>query len=124
MGIMITLYWLRDAKESMRRLIIHSIEEGKDVKADNDKTNLLKEDIYDIFPNIKTVHVNAHYYSFSLVGFLSVLQASEWQKVTIEGKWISKLWKASKRASIEKQYESNGFQIMKKKNGFFKIMRL
>ena len=55
-------------------------------------------------------------FSFSLIGFLSVLKKSEWQKVTIEGKWISELWESSERAFIEKQYELNGFQIMKLEN--------
>merc|ERR1712228_841445 len=94
----------------MHELIIHSIEEGKDAKDDNDKTNLLKKDIIAIFPNIKTVHINA--YSFSLIGFLSVLQASEWQKVNIRGEWLSELMKTSKAEIIIKQYESKNYKII------------
>merc|ERR1712228_856694 len=110
--IQIYLDDLSKAKQSMRKLIIHSIEEGKKFfRADNDKTNLLKNDICAIFPNIKTVYIAAGFYSFSLIGFLSVLQASEWQNVTIRGWWMSKLWQSSKRALIDKEYQSNDYQI-------------
>merc|ERR1712228_161273 len=112
--IMINLDYLSQAKESMYKLIIHSIEEGEDIKADNNKTNLLKDDICAIFTNIKTVHIDAgsgySQFSFSLIGFLSVLQASEWEKVTIEGKWISKLWKAF-GTSIQQKYNSANYSI-------------
>merc|ERR1712228_894972 len=66
--IEINLWYLSEAKESMRKLIIHSIQKG-----DNEKTNLLKNDICAIFPNVKTVHIDAANRSFSLIGFLSVL---------------------------------------------------
>merc|ERR1712228_305280 len=104
--IMIRLYYLEDAKESMYKLIMHSIEKEIKLRDDLDKTNLVRCDLATIFDKAKTVHIDADRYSFSLIGFLSVLQASKWEKVTIEGKWISDLWE-----SIRKQYEQQNYRI-------------
>merc|ERR1712228_858688 len=94
---------------------MHSIERGNKLKDEKDKTNLVRCELAHIFQKAKTVHIDAGsddcQYSFSLIGFLSVLQASEWQNVTIKGKWISDLWKSSKRASIEKEYQSKNYQM-------------
>merc|ERR1712228_686642 len=113
--IMIDLYYLNRAKESMYKLIMHSIEEHDELKDDTDETNLVRCEFATIFQKAKTVLIDAgsgdDQYSFSLIGFLSVLQASQWQNVTIKGKWISDLWKSSKRASIEKEYQSKNYQM-------------
>merc|ERR1712228_247340 len=124
--IVINLNYLRQyAKESMYKLIVHSIEENNELKDDSDKTNLIRPIFAAIFKKIQTMHIDASSFSFSsashlgmtlcnsfsLIGFLSVLQASEWQKVTIRGEWISKLWQSSKRAFIEKRYKSSNYKI-------------
>merc|ERR1712228_537544 len=93
----------------------HSIERDNHLKDDSDKTNLILPVFATIFKKIKTVHIDAWGYAFSLIGFLSVLQVSEWQKVTVKGceeKWTFNLWESSKRASIKKEYESKNYKII------------
>merc|ERR1712228_122903 len=116
--IMINLWNLSHAKESMYKLIMHSIEGGKELKDDTDKTNLIRNEIAAIFQKAKTVHIIAGYYSFSLIGFLSVLQTSKWQKVTIKGKWTSDLWKASAK-NIAKQYDLCDYNVSPNEGALF-----
>ena len=112
--IMIDIEYLSYAKESMYKLIMHSIEKENKVKDDSDGTNLIRDELATIFQKAKTVHIDAgsacDQCSFSLIGFLSVLQTSKWKKVTIKGKWISDLWKSSKRVSIEKQFGQKNYR--------------
>merc|ERR1712228_1046894 len=116
--IIIDSFSLQRATESMCKLIMHSLV-GRDdnkYKNDNDKTNLVRSELAAIFPKAKAVHIDAgsgtSQFSFSLIGFLSVLQISEWQKITIKGTWLSDLWKSPKRAFIEKEYESKNYKIL------------
>merc|ERR1712228_871055 len=109
--IVIDLLFLRNAKESMYKLITHSIEQGEELKDDSDKTNLIQSVFAAIFKKAETVYIDATLCSFSLIGFLCVLQESEWQKVIIKAGWISDLWQSSKRACIEQKYSSKMYKI-------------
>merc|ERR1712228_462240 len=123
--IAINLEYLSQAKESMYKLIMHSIERNNNLKDDSDKTNLIRPVLAEIFSNVKTIHIEALSHSFSLVGFLSVLQESEWKQVTITSfsyGWISKLWQSSKRESIEKEYQSTNYKI-EQDRGILTIMK-
>merc|ERR1712228_245050 len=113
--IMINFDYLRKAKELMYKLIVHSIKEGEEVKSGEDKTNLLLSELPKIFSNIKSVHIAANNFSFSLIGFLSVLTSSEfrWQTVTIRGKWICDLLESPKASTIEKQFNLNNYNIVR-----------
>merc|ERR1712228_1132390 len=77
---------------------------------DDDKTNLIRQVLADVFRDSKTVHIDGESssYSFSLIGFLSVLQTSKWQKVTISGEWISDLWQLPKCKQKLLQSSSSG----------------
>merc|ERR1712228_252332 len=72
--IVINLWFLEKyAKESMYKLIMHSIEGGKKLRDDSNKANLVRPVFAAIFCKTKTVHINAGLSSFSLIGFLSLL---------------------------------------------------
>merc|ERR1712228_299562 len=108
--IMINLYFLEYAEKFMYDLIAHSIEEDNELEDDDDKTNLIRQVLADVFRDSKTVHIDGESssYSFSLIGFLSVLQTSQWQKVTISGEWISDLWQSPKCKQKLLQSSSSG----------------
>ena len=122
--IFINLEYLRRAKESMYKLLMHSIEKGDEFKDDSDETNLIRPACATIFKKTKTLYIVASFYSFSLIGFLSVLQLSEWQKVTIAAYWASKLWGSSKRVAIEKEYQSKNYKIAFEKESYKYILTI
>merc|ERR1712228_38342 len=116
--IEINLFYLNDAKESMYNLIVHSLEKVAKPKDENDCVNILQPELPKIFPNVKTVHIDAGYYDykfpFSLIAFLRLIKSTKWQHVIIKAKgynnWISELWKASE-SSIKNEYYAASYNI-------------
>ena len=108
----IYLWPLNDANKSMRQLIVHSLEENTQPKEENDKTNLLRGDIAKLFPNVKTVHIWAAGYSFSLSGLMRLIQQAPWNHISVKDyqgdsrPWLLKAWKLNKEA-IEKEYAAD-----------------
>ena len=125
--ILIDLYQLNEANNSMSNLIVHSVEKNKQPKDDNNQINLLRGDIAKTFPRVKSVIIPAGFFAmgsnfqftFSLIGLLRVIQQTNWQQVTISAQgdedfdtkdWISELW-PSKGSSIAKEYNAEGYDI-------------
>eukprot|EP01084_Bolivina_argentea_P152417 265898_1 len=99
----------------------------------NDFSNLLRVQMFSIFPNVNTLIINdfAGEYSLSMINLLSLIEFGSLDKVIVKGKrnkWINSLWISdSKRLkeeyslkhyniSIEKgELESKQFVIEKKR---------
>merc|ERR1712130_994020 len=112
---------LSDAKSFMYKLIVHSLEKGKQPKNDNDEINLLRPEIAKLFPNVKNVNIDAgtkdKQYPFSLIALLGLIQMTNWHQLTITATgekkknikdWISVFW-ISNRSMIEKEYKAAGY---------------
>ena len=119
--IEINLFYLSMARKSMAKFIVHSLKTRKQkIEDENRKVNLLQPGISQIFPNVKTVHINAGFglyqYQFSLLAFLKLIQMTKWQQVIIKAEgsvikdWIFYLW-ASEGQSIRNKYDSAGYDI-------------
>ena len=104
--IEIRLLQLRKSSKSMRQLIFHSLQEYKQPKDKNDKTNLLRADIAKLFPNVNTVHISAILCSFSLFGLMRVIHETQWKQIIVKGSWLLESWESNKQA-IEEEYAAD-----------------
>ena len=87
----------------------------------DDNTNLIKKEMFDVFPNAKLIHLSHvqyqnDYFSFSLLKLLELIKEINIEEVTIVAdiekggtSWLSNLWLAS--PSLVKAFKNEDYTI-------------
>ncbi len=115
--IVLDLYWLYYANSEMRDLVMHKMSKGRDVRVDNDVSNLFKSELLSIFKNVKTVIIRTtnyngdYWYTLSMICLLSLIESTSLDKIIIKAvtywkdkyNWIESLWNINKES-----YKSQG----------------
>ena len=92
-----------------------------------DNVNLLRPQLFSIFPNIKYISIWPSNYIFSLSAFLSLIEYTTVNKVEItcwtSTNWIKQLWASSSR-TLMKTYAKKHFDIRMKYGTFDILIRI
>jgi len=131
----INLWSLNGNKCKMTDFIFHPLEKRKAKddtrRGDDDFHNLIRADLFDIFPNVETMNIvsadDNRSNSFSLIAFLNILSGAtnaKWSEINIlsidmeklEDDWIYKEWNLNSQMLID-AYAKNDFEIAFDKGG-------
>merc|ERR1712154_343180 len=119
------LNWKAD--EKILNLLSHSLDKRntdkvRDTKrANDDFSNLVRADLFSLFPNVKTLIIDSTYqqysYSFSLRAFLDTICQTNLDEITIKSKqyggnktWIQILGEKDKEL-LKQEYAAKNYRI-------------
>eukprot|EP01084_Bolivina_argentea_P291446 500910_1 len=123
--ISLDLFPLSKAKKNMVSLVMNSVEIGMKHRNDNDKTNLFRQDIFDIFNNVKIIEIDTFAkgesgFTLSLTSLLSLIktQKLKLEKIIIKApikkdennSWLSILWSKQKHL-ISTEYDEFHYKV-------------
>ena len=124
-------FWDKYGDTKINDLLFHSLDKSgynEDIKRnDEDQSNLVRSELFSLFPNVKTLIIQStdyvetfteQYYSFSLIALLNVICQSNLNEIiissraTLSGKktWIKTLWNSDEKL-LKKEYAAKGYEI-------------
>eukprot|EP01083_Nonionella_stella_P135785 413039_1 len=109
--------------ESLRDLIFYGMNETE--RAKEEKTNIFRKDLFQIFQNIKNIEIYAteddglNQYAFSFASLLSEIEEEHWTQLKVKGvhhyktknkSWVGVLWSSSSK-ELKEEYQKKGYKI-------------
>ena len=121
---------LSHVDKNIRNLVLHSCEMRKpsneSKREGDDFTNLFREELLSIFPNVEQVIIRTtykdHSYSLSMSNLLSIISSSSLNRVVVDSQhefydfeqqgpvWTNTLWRTEPE-KLTQEFASNGFGI-------------